>query len=100
MPASRGCRVAPATGATAPNVVVVLREANDARLSDAEIRERHGLSRRECAVARLLAAGYSNESVARALCISPHTARHHTERVLTKLNVRSRAAIAAHLGRP
>lgn len=55
--------------------------------------ERHGLTRREQDVTELLLDGRSNVEIATALGISPHTARHHTERVLSKLGLRSRAAI-------
>jgi DNA-binding CsgD family transcriptional regulator len=40
------------------------------------------------------------KEVAAALAISPHTARHHTERVYTKLGLRSRVALALALGSP
>ncbi|HEX6939079.1 MAG TPA: helix-turn-helix transcriptional regulator [Longimicrobiales bacterium] len=56
-----------------------------------------GLTPRQAAVAALLAEGRSNAEVAERLGISPHTARHHTESVLMKLGVRSRAEVAARL---
>jgi|SRR5689334_12248515 len=56
-----------------------------------------GLTERETQVAHLLAAGKSTKQVAAALAISPHTARHHTERVYTKLGLRSRVALALAL---
>jgi DNA-binding CsgD family transcriptional regulator len=49
---------------------------------------------REAAVAALLARGASNSKIASELRISPHTARHHTENVLAKLNVHARAEVA------
>ena len=49
-----------------------------------------GLTPRESAVARLLAAGKPSKAIAAALGISTHTARRHTERVFAKLGVRSR----------
>jgi DNA-binding CsgD family transcriptional regulator len=49
------------------------------------------LTARECEVAWLLARGESNADIARALAISPFTARRHTEHVLAKLGARSRA---------
>jgi DNA-binding NarL/FixJ family response regulator len=61
------------------------------------LRERYRLTSREVDVAHLLALGQSNSEIAAALSISEHTCRHHTERVLTKLGVRSRAAVAAGL---
>ena len=55
------------------------------------------LTRREQQVARLLAHRASNQEIAAALGISPHTARHHTERVLSKLGVQSRSDVRARL---
>jgi DNA-binding NarL/FixJ family response regulator len=49
-----------------------------------------GLTRREAQVARLLARGRSNQAIAQELNISAHTARHHTQRILSKLEVHSR----------
>ena len=53
------------------------------------------LSHQEQKVAQLISAGFSTKEIAHRLGISPHTARHHTEHVFTKLGVRSRAAVAA-----
>jgi DNA-binding NarL/FixJ family response regulator len=61
------------------------------------LREHYRLTNREVDVAHLLALGKSNGEIADALSISEHTCRHHTERVLTKLGVRSRAAVASKL---
>src|SRR6478672_11926371 len=58
---------------------------------------RYGLTRREHQVADLLARGKSNATIARQLGISAHTARHHTQRVLAKLEVHSRAEAGAKL---
>lgn len=55
------------------------------------------LTARETEVARLLAEGKSNVSIAKTLGISTHTARHHTQRVLGKLKVHSRAEAGAKL---
>jgi DNA-binding CsgD family transcriptional regulator len=41
--------------------------------------------------------GRSNASIATTLGVSEHTARHHTERVMVKLGVRSRAQVAPTL---
>jgi DNA-binding CsgD family transcriptional regulator len=57
----------------------------------------YGFTPRELQVAMLLASGRSNVAIAAALRISPHTARHHTQRVLAKLGVHSRAAAGALL---
>lgn len=58
------------------------------------------LTPRELEVARLLARRATNEEVAAALGVSPHTARHHVQRVLEKLGLRSRRAVGALLDAP
>ena len=63
------------------------------------LRALYGLTDREIEVARLLAAGRRNSAIADELEISPHTARHHTQRVLAKLGVHSRAEAGARLRR-
>lgn len=65
--------------------------------SDEAIRERFGLTRKEIDVARLLAEGRTNAGITAALCISEHTARHHTEHVFRKLGVSSRAEVGPKL---
>ena len=55
----------------------------------------YDLTSREAEVALLISQGRSNTAVASALRISNHTARHHTQRVLAKLRVHSRAAAGA-----
>lgn len=65
--------------------------------SDQVIREHFGLTPRQIEVARLLAAGRSNAAIATELCISPDTARHHTEDVMRKMGVRSRAEVGPTL---
>jgi DNA-binding NarL/FixJ family response regulator len=57
----------------------------------------YGLTTREMQVAILLAEGRSNQDVAAALRVSPHTARHHTQHVLAKLGVHSRAQAGAKI---
>jgi DNA-binding CsgD family transcriptional regulator len=56
-----------------------------------------GLSDREATVAMCLVDGLSNKEIARRLSISPHTARRHTESVLRKLGISSRASVARAL---
>jgi DNA-binding CsgD family transcriptional regulator len=62
--------------------------------SPATLEASWGLTAREAEVALLLAEGLSNRDLAEALTISPHTARHHVQSVLHKLDVSSRSAVA------
>ena len=55
---------------------------------------RFAMTSREADVALLLARGSRNAAIASELHISPHTARHHTESVLAKLNVHGRGEVA------
>ena len=66
-------------------------------LTDEELRERFGLTARQIAVTRLLSEGCSNAEIASRLSVSYYTARNHTEQVLQKLGVASRAAVGALL---
>ena len=53
-----------------------------------------GLSRREAEVLRLVAQGMSNQDIAHRLSLSKHTVHRHVSSILTKLDLRSRAAAA------
>jgi DNA-binding response OmpR family regulator len=66
-------------------------------LSDDELRDRFGLTARQIAVTRLLGEGFSNQEIAERLSVSYFTARNHTEQVLSKLGVSTRAAVGAIL---
>lgn len=55
------------------------------------------LTARERQVADLLAAGHTTAATAKALGLSPHTIRHHAERVYEKLGVSTRALLTARL---
>jgi DNA-binding CsgD family transcriptional regulator len=59
--------------------------------------QQFGLTQREAQVARLLSQGRSNQAIARDLEISEHTARHHTQRILAKLEVHSRGEAGAKI---
>lgn len=78
-------------------LVAVEEQRATAAVSSVALRERHGLTPREEQVARLLAQGQRTREIAQALGISDHTARHHTEAVLRKLGVHTRAAVASVL---
>jgi DNA-binding CsgD family transcriptional regulator len=47
-------------------------------------------------VALLAAAGLSNAEIARHLGLSSHTVRHYLERVMDRLGLHSRKALALH----
>lgn len=53
------------------------------------------LSRREGAVAALIARGYTNREIAEALGIAESTAAHHVEHAMRRLGFHSRAELAA-----
>mgnify|MGYP002780665409 CR=1 FL=1 len=80
-----------------PAVLVALQRLTPAAPCAATVRARFGLSQKEAEVAVHLARGESNDAIARALFISPHTARHHVEKILLKLGASSRAAAAARI---
>jgi DNA-binding CsgD family transcriptional regulator len=79
------------------STVVVLERLSANPQGDDSLRERFGLSAQETRIARFLAQGRSNREIAELLVLSPHTIRHHTESVLRKLGIRSRAAVASTL---
>jgi DNA-binding NarL/FixJ family response regulator len=55
-----------------------------------------GLTRREVAVLRLVAQGFSDNEIASRLVLSKHTVHRHISNILTKLDLPSRAAAAAY----
>lgn len=90
-----------AAGVLGPSAVVAVaveRQTPEV-LTDDDLHELFNLTQREIQVARLLAQGDPNAQIATALGISPHTAERHTERILQKLGIGSRAAVAHRLQR-
>jgi DNA-binding CsgD family transcriptional regulator len=77
----------------AAGVLVTATVESAAPLSDADLRERFGLTPREVQVARLLGAGFSNHEIAAELGVSFFTARNHVERLLAKLGLASRSRV-------
>lgn len=94
----RGFRYTPA-GSDALTAVVV-EPGSPVPKTDRALHERFGLTPAESRVAREIAEGKSNQLVAETLFISIHTAKRHTERVLQKLGVKSRAAVRARIHFP
>ena len=60
---------------------------------------RAALTRREREVAGLVVQGLTNRQVASELFISERTVDHHVERILKKLDLRSREHIASRLSK-
>lgn len=86
-----------------PVVVVVLMDREPQAMPDAEeLCLRFNLTPREAEVALLLAERLSCKEVANRLNIGFHTARSHTERILTKVGVRHKRDIRHRLltGKP
>lgn len=79
-----------------PLVVVAVERPTRAERPEPEtLCERLGLTPRQAEVALLLAERRTNREIAAALCISPHTVRHHTEGVLRALGLSDRRDVAA-----
>jgi DNA-binding NarL/FixJ family response regulator len=74
-------------------VAIIVERADRAVFAESALRDRYHLTTREIEVTRLLDRGASNAEIARTLAISAATARHHTEAVLLKLRLSSRARI-------
>jgi DNA-binding CsgD family transcriptional regulator/PAS domain-containing protein len=82
---------------TGVSVAVLVERVQPQPLSDRTLQKDYRLTPREIEVARLLAQGKTNLSIAEALGISSHTAERHTEHVLMKLGLRSRTEAVARL---
>jgi DNA-binding CsgD family transcriptional regulator len=78
-------------------VLVLVERVRPLFPSTARLRSGIGLTGREAEVALLLADGRTDGSIADQLGLSPHTARRYSERVLRKLGLHSRAAVAVTL---
>lgn len=84
-------------------MIIVSRPSGMAAASEAalpeptDLRRRFDLTARQAEVALLLARRLSNREIARALFISPHTAKNHTEMVLRKLGISSRREVRRRL---
>lgn len=65
--------------------------------SGRQICARSNLTEREAEVALLMALGLTGSEIATRLGIKPNTARRHSEQVLLKLGLHSRAAVAVSL---
>jgi len=81
----------------ASDVLVTVGALAQQALTPAVLAKRFRMSKREAEVAVFLAQGARNDPIAKALVLSPHTVRRHTERVLAKLGVSNRSEAAAKL---
>lgn len=96
----RLCASLAGEGSPAPaGVLVLLEPLFREQLADDELRQRFSLTRQEIRIARLIADGLRNREIAGRIGISPHTSRRHTERVLDKLGIASRAQVAERISR-
>lgn len=75
-----------------------LRELEAARVGGPRAAPRYpdDLTEREAEVLRLLAAGRSNQVIATALVLSPHTVARHIANIYAKINVHNRAEATAY----
>ena len=92
-----GCVVKSGIFSRSPSVMIVVETSEQVLPGEAELRDRFGLTLQEVRVAILISRRGSNREIAEALAISEHTARHHTEQVMSKLDVHSRKDVAARL---
>jgi DNA-binding CsgD family transcriptional regulator len=80
-----------------PAVLILVDRMNPNLPTTRELRVSFGLRGREPQVALLAAEGLSNAAIAERLRLSSHTVRHYLERVLGRLDLHSRKALALHL---
>jgi DNA-binding CsgD family transcriptional regulator len=78
-------------------VVILMDRPDPALPTTQELRITFGLRGREPQVALLAAEGLSNADIAERLRLSAHTVRHYLERVLNRLGLHTRKALAVHL---
>ncbi len=83
-------------GPGAGRVAVVLEPAKGPRSATLRL-EVEGVTAREREVATLLARGYTNEEIAAALVLSPHTVQDHVKSVYSKVGVGSRQELVAQV---
>jgi DNA-binding CsgD family transcriptional regulator len=85
---------AASVGRTAGGELLVTVEQDASADNEARLRERFGLTTRECEVLLWVARGKSNRDVGEILGLSPRTVNKHLERIFVKLGVENRAAAA------
>jgi DNA-binding CsgD family transcriptional regulator len=90
-------RAAAGTLLQAPAVLILMDRPGPGLPTTQELRIAYGLRGREPQVALLAAEGLSNADIAERLRLSAHTVRHYLERVLDRLGLHTRKALAVHL---
>lgn len=90
-------RAAAGTLLTEAGVLVLVDRLTPGLPTTQELRVTFGLRGREPQVALLAAEGLSNADIAQRLRLSAHTVRHYLERVLDRLGLHTRKALALHL---
>jgi DNA-binding CsgD family transcriptional regulator len=80
-----------------PAVLVLVDRVRPSLPTTQELRVTYGLRGREPQIALLAAKGLSNAAIAQRLRLSAHTVRHYLERVLGRLGLHTRKALALHL---
>jgi DNA-binding CsgD family transcriptional regulator len=93
----RPARISSSRAPAEPAILVVLEPENSAEITAERIQTGARLTARQAEVGLLLTRRCTNAEIARALGISPATARHHTEAVMTAIQVRRRQDVAARL---
>jgi DNA-binding CsgD family transcriptional regulator len=90
-------RVAAGTLLPEPAILILMDRPGPGLPTTQELRVTYGLRGREPQVALLAAEGLSNVDIAARLQLSAHTVRHYLERVLNRLGLHTRKALAVHL---
>jgi DNA-binding CsgD family transcriptional regulator len=90
-------RTTAGTLCTEPAVLVLVDRVSPMLPTTQELRVTFGLRGREPQIALLAAKGLSNADIAERLRLSAHTVRHYLERVLERLGLHTRKALALHL---
>jgi DNA-binding CsgD family transcriptional regulator len=90
-------RAAAGTLLPEPAVLILMDRPGPGLPTTQELRVTFGLRGREPQVALLAAEGLSNADIAERLRLSAHTVRHYLERVMSRLGLHTRTALAVHL---
>jgi DNA-binding CsgD family transcriptional regulator len=79
-----------------PNVGIVVQPSRPAEIAQI-VGAAHGLTPRETDVVLQIAAGQTNQEIARTLQLSPHTVGDHLKRVFSKVGVATRGELTSKL---